>query len=318
MLPHDAEGLFQNAKPYDGHPVFAGPRGITLIEVLVVGGVVGVMLLLLLPALAASRAAARSTQCKGHLGHIGLSLLNDMMKKSHGKRTYCSGAFLPEYDGDPRQVGWVADLVNGRYMAPAQALCPSNSTQESAALSLESLREAYAAVKLVDAGSGSDVDLENYRSQLLADGYNTNYCQIWYMARTRMLPPEQRQGDDPDDPLDPANCEGPLHDSTLAAAKAPSSLVMLLADAALVTDSAGTWSAAITGGPQDPNVPTSLQDLRRIGFHHRSGGRYATNILFADGHVASVVDVDGDGALERGECPDGVRAASLNVGLPVW
>jgi prepilin-type processing-associated H-X9-DG protein len=313
-LPDETRSQFRESGG-DQRPC-AGPKGITLIEVLVVVGVVGVLILLLLPALASSREAARSAQCKANLAKIGLSLMNDMVKKGQGNRTYCSGAFLPQYDGNPREVGWVADLVNGQYMAPARSLCPSNPTQSSAALCLDSLREAFAAGELPDAGAGGDEELEAYRSQLLTEGYGTNYCQIWYMARTRMLPRAARRGLDPDDPLNPANCQGPLRDSTLGAARAPSALVMLLADAAPMTNSDGTWASTITGGPWDLDDPSSPHDFRQIGFHHRSGGRHTANILFADGHVGTVPDSNEDGAIGASEFPTGVRTASFNIGLP--
>lgn len=64
------------------------PKGHTLLELLVVAGVVGILVALLLPAVQAAREAARRTECAHHLRQIGLGL-----QHYHGDH----GAFPPGY-----------------------------------------------------------------------------------------------------------------------------------------------------------------------------------------------------------------------------
>ncbi|MFH1266358.1 MAG: DUF1559 domain-containing protein, partial [Planctomycetota bacterium] len=70
-------------------------RGITIIELLVVVGIIGVLIALLLPAVQAAREAARRAQCADRVRQLGLAL--HLHHTAYG--------YLPS--------GWVASKPNG-------------------------------------------------------------------------------------------------------------------------------------------------------------------------------------------------------------
>lgn len=75
------------------------PRhGFSLIELLVVIGVIGVLVALLMPAIHQAREAARRTQCQNHLHQIGVALQNHQTQFGHlpsdGFNGYGFGVFL--------------------------------------------------------------------------------------------------------------------------------------------------------------------------------------------------------------------------------
>lgn len=60
-----------------GHPVLpTRRRGMTLVEVVVVIGIIGVLMAILFPAVQAVRGRVRQSQCSNNLRQIGLALSN--------------------------------------------------------------------------------------------------------------------------------------------------------------------------------------------------------------------------------------------------
>jgi prepilin-type N-terminal cleavage/methylation domain-containing protein/prepilin-type processing-associated H-X9-DG protein len=88
-------------------------EGFTLLELLVVIGVIAILAALLLPALSKAKAYAHSATCKNHLRQMGLAL-QMYVDGNQGKYPYRRG--LPDSNADPAAGGldtrfWYAKLV---------------------------------------------------------------------------------------------------------------------------------------------------------------------------------------------------------------
>jgi len=89
-------------------------RGFSLLEVIVVLGVLGLLLQLLLPALLAGREAARELQCRNHLRQIGNALLlhHDAFERFPSGGWHFTWIGEPERGTDRRQPGsWAFNLL---------------------------------------------------------------------------------------------------------------------------------------------------------------------------------------------------------------
>lgn len=191
---------FQNAK-----------TGFTLVELLVVIGIIAILAAMTVPAVQMARAAARDATCKNNLRQIGIGM--NAYASSHQR--YCSGAFNWGLDGSVVDYGWVADLVNSG-VPVGKMLCPSNEAQISEAyedmLAFSSSTSVCTATDLLGAASrkapdGTDiinpcraimtgtagtgspnttdrgVFLDDW---LMKKNYNTNYVATWYLARSSL------------------------------------------------------------------------------------------------------------------------------------
>ncbi len=73
------------------------------------------------------------------------------------------------------KVGWIADLATDAYVLPGLMLCPSNPGRQTQswgrALSLPEATAHYL-----------PAEFRRLRDEL---GYNSNYCQSWYMIHTQ-------------------------------------------------------------------------------------------------------------------------------------
>ncbi len=222
-------------------------RGFTLVELLVVIAIIGILLGLLLPNLAAVQQTAKSGAQAAIIQAFGKGFIDFSTLDSQGRLS--SGAFDHLRDGDMTKVGWVADLVNGKFANPGKSLDPVNRYKVSAAFQAAVVSEDMDSENLGDrSGSFSafnesrwlSVETRTWSNSLVTgnnsiwgtyyfgpkqtvwdSGYNTNYATTWHFSRGDNLPPSDPTYDcynaNETDPLAcPGDGDGPLSTAVLA------------------------------------------------------------------------------------------------------
>jgi len=210
----------------------AGRRGFTLIELLVVIAVIALLVGILLPSLVGARETARMTKCTSNLRQLAIAAGS---YSNEQKGYFSSGTWdnrsLRSW-GALDKAGWVADYNNGGHCIPAQLMCPS-----SPALSSKVLSPSVLASEMPWEPVGNERVAE-----LINKGYNTNYCQSWYMANTDPLSVTSQARD-----LERRSLtRGPLRDSMIR--NAATSTVPLFGDGAVKMGDLGEY----VQGPEGP------------------------------------------------------------------
>ncbi len=266
-------------------------RAFTLIEVLVVVGIIALLAAILLPSLRRARDQAKEVYCGSNLSQFGRGF---HAYAAANKGSLCSGSFDPGTsaapdatpatnggrDGPVDRIGWVADLVNSKTAFPAEALCPTNDAKFNQ--------------KLAFGGSSGGPYPPALAEQLVARGYNTNYTQSWYMARTEVTDASELNYKVVFGKRGPLKVE---HMTRVSASRVP-----MLGDGGI--ESADLYRGQSTvktmsDGPFDG--PYSIQNYSDFGPAHGYGPlgdtkgrkiseRNRANMLFGDGHVSRFVD----------------------------
>jgi len=274
-------------------------RGFTLIELLVVIAVIALLISILLPALGHAKESGRTTKCQSNLRQFVTGFAGYANEQ---KGYFSSGSWdntIEEGYGPVDTTGWVADFVLGGYGNANDLLCPSSPCRASQSLNLNRLN-----------GGGVYRSFNQQEVDELVDrGFNTNYCQTWYMAHTDVKDHTQTG-----DYKNRQRLRGPLNEKSIGSTTTPSVVPMLADGAALIAEpdpvviDGQTLAGAkvLTDGPFPMAAPPGLgrpgtgrQRWEDLGPVHGRGGKVNDevghdkmygNIGFADGHVAIFAD----------------------------
>ncbi len=94
------------------------PRGFTLVELLVVIGIIALLISILLPALNKAREAAKLVQCASNMRQVGLAMhmyAND--SKGWLPAAVSAGWYGPYYDDDGASITWVRRLIRTKLLS---------------------------------------------------------------------------------------------------------------------------------------------------------------------------------------------------------
>lgn len=258
-------------------------RAFTLIELLVVVAIIAILMAILLPSLAHARDKGKESVCKSNLRQFGIGAST----YANENREYtCSGSFDPEVsngrDGPVDKIGWVADQVNTKQNYPAAMLCPGNPARYNQKL-----------------GPNGKTYNPDQARDLVKRGYNTNYTQTWYMGRSEWNPNQ------PDGNTKRVRaCYGPLRLGKWG--RISGSIIPMIGDGRSDTDDIVLGERSVktmTDGPF--GGPYGLQNYADIGPAHgiasywiggkKDHNRIRASVLFSDGRVDSLTDLDRDG-----------------------
>jgi prepilin-type N-terminal cleavage/methylation domain-containing protein/prepilin-type processing-associated H-X9-DG protein len=275
--------------------------GFTLIELLVVIAIIAVLIGVLLPALGSARDIARQTKCASNIRQLCISAQSYANSE---KGYYCSGPFENRVGmnwAPMHERSWIADYIRAGLVIPGKFLCPSSPGKIS---------EAWQDTSGIFAYSQPLVE------QYVRDGFNSNYCQTWYMAYTDMKTAAPGSGagnwDDVSDVI------GPLNEKYVGVRAVPSMLPLLADGNAQVSATVTIEGQTLTCAKNQTDGPSGIarsssgqtvwgrQDWENLGPAHGKSSKVAdtgnsghaafyTNIGFADGHVSNVSDSIRDG-----------------------
>lgn len=277
-----------------------GRSAFSLLELLVVIFILAAIMGILIPGLQRARDQAKEVVCSANMAGIGKAIA----AYATDNRDYlCSGSFDPEVsngrDGPVDQVGWVADLVNTELARPGDMLCPANRAKFNQ--------------KLRPGAAGEDSYTREEARELIDAGYNSNYTQSWYMARTSWDAGKAQTAASAYNFKRLDTTLGPLRNGLLLSANP--SRVPLLGDGRSDTDEdlfGERCVKTMTDGPF--GGPYGIQNYADFGPAHgraswirfdKNTNNIRANVLFADGHVDAFQDNDRDGefAIDDSENP---------------
>jgi prepilin-type N-terminal cleavage/methylation domain-containing protein/prepilin-type processing-associated H-X9-DG protein len=231
-------------------------KAFTLVELLVVIGIIAVLVAILLPALAKARMAAQSAVCLSNLRQCALGFqlyANDNrnvipVSRTRGGNIRMWMAFLSH--------GYTSIDEPGAYIyAPRKAnLCPTNryaaSDYNSTNVSNEAMRVGYASYTVK--GGSQPIFRNGFQQTKFLDGGTSIFTSNWWFTSQRL-----------------------------------SKLPWPAVECVLLTDSISTHASGLDGGGHMIGTFSDLDVSDYSGRIHLIHGKYA-NIAFYDGHATSM------------------------------
>jgi prepilin-type N-terminal cleavage/methylation domain-containing protein/prepilin-type processing-associated H-X9-DG protein len=213
-------------------------KAFTLVELLVTIAIIGILLGLLLPNLAAVQATAKAGAQSAILQSFGKGFIDFSTLDTEGRLS--TGAYDHDRDGDATKVGWVADIVNGKFGNPTKSLDPvarmkvnekfCDLSGSVATGSLNAFRWLSSVVNrpsdnapVTDLTSTRGTSYFGSNQTVWDDGYNSNFATTWHFSRGDNVISASTgdgrfttNGDSRDGSKCPLDGEGPLSSAVLA------------------------------------------------------------------------------------------------------
>jgi prepilin-type N-terminal cleavage/methylation domain-containing protein/prepilin-type processing-associated H-X9-DG protein len=209
LYPYTSEGgvrLVKFAKSFPGESLTMTVtnikrRAFTLVELLVVIGIIGTLVGLLLPALSSARAAANASASANNMSGFGRGF---ELYATNNDGLYTSGAFDHNRDGDVREHGWVADLIDLKVANPGKALdlASRNKINEKVGDYMGATNKSKDLAQHITDGvgkwvtgdtvdttsgvayfGGAGADAATKARDVWNTGFNSNYATTWHFSR---------------------------------------------------------------------------------------------------------------------------------------
>jgi prepilin-type N-terminal cleavage/methylation domain-containing protein/prepilin-type processing-associated H-X9-DG protein len=281
------------------------PRAFTLVELLVVIGIIAVLIAMLLPALNAARRAARATACASNMRQIAVSLLMyiDANKGRHPPAMIATTP--PSQKVYPNGWWWPNELVKGRYIAAPNTM--ATGVRDLSGTSVFRCPEGLVPDAQLVSGAGkfpTDATNDAWREYSFEWMFDHVGVPSWYQLNASDLSAANVIGGDGATPFVSFFSAAPVPFIADPARSRHAGQVRKSAELVMILE--GSDASIIVNDNPIPAIAAQNQAPRVAARHGRrtaSGRDGWTNLAFFDGHVAlfptEPISLAGFGAFNR-------------------